>query len=81
MADKAWKWAELSENQLRDLRQAEQTLGADILLAFEGVGEVSETKRGLPNLQAAQLNESQMECLRGTEDHLKAVVVAYKRTG
>ncbi len=78
MADRSWNWAKLSDEQLRLLKDAERTLGADILLAFQSGGEAGNTDRQLPSLQAADLNESQVECLRGTEDRLASVVVAYK---
>jgi hypothetical protein len=77
MTDQTWQWAQLSDEQLQWLKQAEQTLGADVLLAFQGAGAAA--RPGVPNLQAAALNESQMDCLRGTETKLNAVVVAYQR--
>lgn len=80
MTDNKWQWANLSEDQLRLLREAEQSLGADVLLAFQGASEAPNGERSLSGLQAATLNDSQMECLRGTEDRLSAVVVAYKQT-
>jgi hypothetical protein len=79
MTDHAWKWAQLSDDQLRLLKEAERSLGAGILLAFQKEGEASGG-RAVPGLAAAALSESQMECLRGTEDQLGAVVVAYRQT-
>ncbi|MEP7355618.1 MAG: hypothetical protein ABI847_00100 [Anaerolineales bacterium] len=79
MTNNTWNWAQLADDQLQRLKHAEQTLGADILLAFQGAGEVSDAKRSVPDLQAAELSESQVECLRGTEAQLNVVVVAYKQ--
>lgn len=81
MADQNWTWAELSQDKLQMLMEAEQTLGADILLAYQparqGIdpGKLVERSR----LSVAPLNESQLECLQGMESKLGTVVIAYSR--
>lgn len=81
MADQDWTWAELSQDKLQMLMEAEQTLGADILLAYQPArqgmdpGKVIERSR----LSVASLNESQIECLQGMEEKLGTVVIAYRR--
>jgi hypothetical protein len=75
MAD-AWTWAELDERQMGLLKEAEETLGADILLAFQkGDGEPMSPPF---DLAPADLDESQVECLEGAEEKLNAVVIAYQ---
>jgi hypothetical protein len=73
-------WADLTGDQLGMLQEAEQTLGADILLAYRS-GEpvdIDFEKLGENRLRLAGLNESQVECLQGLESKLEAVVIAYQ---
>jgi hypothetical protein len=65
------------------LHEGEQTLGADIMLAYQQdqpatvqAGEFSQS-----GLQVASLNESQLECLQGLEKNMQAVVIAYRQIG
>ena len=82
MNSNGWTWSDLSGEKLGMLNEAEQTLGADILLAFQ------EDKRAEPQrasisqsgLHIAPLNESQLECLQGLEEKMQAVVIAYQQT-
>jgi hypothetical protein len=79
MATQTWKWAALDPEQMALLKEAEDTLGADYLLAFEpsdASGRMGESERG--GLPMAQLNQSQIECLQGLETRLNAVVIAYQ---
>jgi hypothetical protein len=76
-----WRWAALNQEQLGMLEEAEQTLGTDILLAYQA-GERKEVSRELfprLGLRAADLDESQVECLQGLESKLKSVVIAYQK--
>lgn len=79
MAESKWKWADLSGEQLEMLHEGEETLGAEVLLAYQE--DMSSGFMGqdlsMSGLQAAPLNESQLECLRGLEKNMQAVVVAY----
>ncbi len=68
MNDKIWKLANLSDQQLREIKAAEPTLGSINLLAFQTV-----------ELAPAHLNESQIECLQGLEKKLGVALVAYQK--
>ena len=68
MENKAYKLAKLSDEQLKKIKEAEPTLGAINLLAFESV-----------DLQPAPLNASQIECLEGLEKNLGVTIVAYRK--
>lgn len=78
-----WSWAALNREQLGILQEAEQSLGADILLAYQ---EESQPQAQAPaltemGLHVAALNESQLECLQGLEQMVNAVVIAYQQNG
>lgn len=79
MNNKGWIWASLTDEQLRLVAEAEQTLGADYLVAYQA-GERAASRMPLSNVQVATLNESQLECLQGLEQKLQAVVIAYRRS-
>jgi hypothetical protein len=75
-----WNWAKLNTNQLEQLKEGEETLNVDFLLAYEeddrSDAQMMEAFR--TGLQTADLDESQLECLQGLETNLGAVVIAYK---
>ncbi len=79
MEESSWTLARLNPEQMQLLSEAEQTLGARYLLAYKQMAP----RRALPldqvvgRLRAAELNDSQVECLRGLESRMDAVVVAY----
>ncbi|RPI85501.1 MAG: hypothetical protein EHM41_10785 [Chloroflexi bacterium] len=80
--DGNWNWASLDNQQMEMLQEAEQTLGAEILLAFEN-GERANVWSGWfsrNNLRVAELNESQVECLQGLEQKMGSVVIAYEQS-
>ncbi len=81
MANNQWALADLNGERLRMLKEAEQTLGADILLAYERDKQpgVEETRLSESGLRVARLTEAQVECLRGLETKTQAVVIAYQR--
>jgi hypothetical protein len=62
---KIWTLTHLTPEQEQLLKEAEATLGANILLAFNDA-QVTPT----------QLTESQMECLKGLEEKLGVTVLA-----
>lgn len=73
----SWDWAELSDEQMGLLKETEETLGADIVLAFEsGRGGSVDTQT---DMLPAELDESQIECLMGAEEKMNAVLVAYRK--
>jgi hypothetical protein len=81
MANSEWSWASLNGEQISMLREGEQTLGADILLAYQSdqTAAVQEARFSQSGLQVAPLNESQLECLQGLEKNMQAVVIAYQQ--
>lgn len=83
MTHSKWSWAALNREQLGILREAEDTLGADILLAYQQESQPQAQAPALAQmgLQVAALNESQLECLQGLEQMVNAVVIAYRQNG
>ena len=79
MASKGWRWANLNSSQMEKLLEGEQTLGADVLMAYSNGVEPGPMRLPIGNLVIAELDESQVECLQGLENNLQAVVVAYRR--
>jgi hypothetical protein len=77
MSEQPWHWARLDPGRLALLREAERTLGSDVVLVYgDGGPEVDPaTTQGL---RPAALDDSQLECLRGLESQLGAVAVAYR---
>jgi hypothetical protein len=75
-----WSWAKLNNDQLDQLKEGEETLNVDFLLAYQedekADAQLIEAFR--TGLQTANLDESQLECLQGLESNLGAVVIAYK---
>lgn len=78
-----WSWAALNREQLGLLHEAENTLGADILLAYQQESQPQAQAPAIAQmgLQVAALNESQLECLQGLEQMVNAVVIAYRQNG
>lgn len=68
MDNKIWMLANLTDDQLKLVREAEQTLGSISVLVFRPA-----------DLKVAGLNESQIECLQGLEKKLGMMVVAYTK--
>jgi hypothetical protein len=68
MDNKIWMLANLTDDQLKLVREAEQTLGSINVLVFRPA-----------DLKVAGLNGSQIECLQGLEKQLGMMVVAYTK--
>ena len=68
MDSNIWMLANLTDDQLKLVREAEQTLGSINVLVFRPA-----------DLKVAGLNESQIECLQGLEKKLGMMVVAYTK--
>ncbi len=68
MDNKIWVFANLTDQQLEMLKEAERTLGSLNILALQPV----ESK-------VANLTESQIECLQGLEHNLGLTLVAYQK--
>jgi len=73
-----WTWAQLDERQMQAVQEAERTLGADYVLAYQPSGG-GGTRTPAGALRAAALNESQLECLQGLEQQIGATLVAYEK--
>lgn len=72
-----WTWAELDEAALDLVHEAEQTLGADVVLVF--TQGAPRANGGIFDLRPADLDASQLECLQGVEARIGGVAVAYQR--
>lgn len=69
MANKNWLPAKLSDEQLKQVKEAERTLADSVnIVALHPVDS-----------NIADLNDSQKECLQGLEKRLGLVLVAYKK--
>ena len=80
MSEKTWVWADLNAEQLRMVTFAEQTLGADYLVAFQPAdGSAASAASAPPGVDYAELTDSQLECLQGLEAQLHTTLVAYKQ--
>jgi hypothetical protein len=77
MTGTTWTWAELDDQGVELVQETERTLGADVVLVFaEGQ---PRAHGGIFGLVPADLDASQLECLRGVEQRVGAVAVAYSR--
>jgi hypothetical protein len=77
MTETTWTWARLDERALALVNEAEETIGADIVLVYaEGAPRADATRLGL---RPASLDASQLECLQGMEQAVGGVAVAYQR--
>ena len=77
MTETAWTWARLDDRAVALVNEAEQTIGADIVLVYaEGGPRADATHLGL---RPAPLDASQLECLQGMEQMIGGVAVAYQR--
>ena len=78
MTDTTWTWARLDRHGLDLLKEAEETLGADVVLVY-AEGGPRATQTAWAGLRPADLDASQLECLQGLEEQVGAVAVAYQR--
>ena len=79
MAQSGWTWATLTKPQLDRIGEAEQTLGANYVLAYRAEAGAPGGNAADLGLQVAPLNDSQRECLQGLEAQVGSVLVAYVR--
>ena len=78
MSTSGWTWANLNEQQLQLLSEAERSLGADYLLVYKPSNHSSRAVESrVRALEAAPLTESQLDCLHGLEQQFQAIIVAY----
>ena len=75
-----WKLAELDDNQLKAVHEAEDSLHMDFMLAFAEDG-ADQPPAYAADLRPAKLSDSEIECLQGMEKNMGIVAVAYERAG
>jgi len=79
MSAQEWTWANLTADELSLVNEAERTLGATYVLAYQPTANApsSGVESQLHDVHAARLTASQLECLQGLESQLHAILVAY----
>ncbi|HEY3345654.1 MAG TPA: hypothetical protein VGJ97_12040 [Anaerolineaceae bacterium] len=80
MSGNQWSWAKLNGEQIDHLKEAERTLGARLLLAYQSDAQakIQGEQFSKSGMHVAALNESQVECLVGLEQKIGSVVIAYQ---
>lgn len=78
MSDTTWSWAELDEAQLELVDEAERELGADFVLVYRE-GPPGIPVQALGRVTPAPLDEERVDRLRGLEQRMGGVAVAYRR--
>lgn len=78
MTDTAWAWANLDDEAVELVQEAERTIGADVVLVYREGAPLSPdwTRRGLA---PAPLDGPKLAWLQGLEQRVGAVAVAYQR--
>ena len=80
MATDGWTFAELEADQVALVAEAERTLDTDLVMAYAPSrwGTVDPDSVA-EDLDPAELEASQLECLQGLERMVGGVLVAYRR--
>lgn len=78
MTNDGWNWARLNREGIALVRETEESLGADIVLAYAPGTDLPAEESTRRNLAPATLSPTELECLQGVEQKLGVVVVAYK---
>lgn len=74
-----WNYADLEPEQLALVIEAERTLDADVVVAYEpSAWGMVDDESIPPGLEPAGLEASQLECLQGLERMVDGVLVAYR---
>ncbi len=79
MTEATWSWAELDEEQLQRVDEAERDLGADFVLVYRP-GPPGIVPSALGGVEPSPLDAAKIDRLRGLERELGTVAVAYRRT-
>lgn len=76
-----WSYAELGEDQLELVAEAERTLDTDVVMVYRpsAWGTVDPEAVSAEGLHPVELEGSQLECLQGLERQVGGVMVAYRR--
>lgn len=78
MQETMWSWAELDEEKLELVDEAERELGADFVLVFRP-GPPGIPAQVLGGVAPQPLDPAGVERLRGLEERVGGVAVAYRR--
>jgi hypothetical protein len=80
MATGSWRFADLEVDQVALIVEAERTLDTDLVMAYEpsARGTIDPDAVG-DDLDPADLEPTQLECLQGLERMVGGVLVAYRR--
>ncbi len=79
MATGGWNYADLAPDQLAVVLEAERTLDADVVMAYQPSSWGTLDPDSVPaSLEPAGLEESELEFLRGLERQVDGVLVAYR---
>lgn len=79
MAANGWNYADLEPEQVALVIEAERTLDADVVVAYEPSAWGTIAAEWMPpGLRPAGLEASQLECLQGLERMVDGVLVAYR---
>lgn len=76
-----WSYADLGPEQLALVVEAERTLDTDVVMVYRpsAWGTVDPELVTADGLRPVELEPSQLECLRGLEERVGGVMVAYRR--
>ena len=72
-----WTWADLDDRAVALIEETERTLEADYVVVYRETEDEFDLPAEL-HLHAKSLDESQLECLRGVEQLVGGVAVAYE---
>ncbi len=79
MTTGGWNYADLEPDQLALVIEAERTLGADVVMAYQPSSWGTIDPESVPpSLEPAGLDASELEFLRGLERRVDGVLVAYR---
>lgn len=77
MTEQTWTYADLDARALALIAETERTLDADYVVVYRPAEDEFDLPAEL-HLAAKTLDESQLECLRGVEQLVGGVAVAYQ---
>lgn len=76
MANEAWTWADLDDEQFALVRETERTLGSEVVVAYRRA-ETTRVGRAGVAIPPATLDDSQLACLQGVDSRIGCVAVAW----
>jgi hypothetical protein len=75
--ERTWTWADLDDRAVALIEETERTLEAGYVVVYRETEDESDLPAEL-HLHAKALDESQLDCLRGVEQLVGGVAVAYE---